>query len=203
MAPHRVNDRGLADWIGADMKQDTCTVDGCAKNVLARALCSMHYGRLRRWGSVTGSAPRPSLAERLWSRVSKTETCWNWTGSATKSGYGQIFTGGPGVNRMSYTHRLAYELLVAPIPDGLEIDHLCRNQLCCNPKHLEPVTVFENRRRAALVPDRKPRARAEHSYGQGCRCDECKAANTAKCSAYMKRRAERLAVKEHYEREAG
>jgi hypothetical protein len=44
-------------------------------------------------------------------------------------------------------HRYAYEALVGPIPDGKQIDHLCRNRACCNPEHLEPVTIQENIRR--------------------------------------------------------
>lgn len=66
--------------------------------------------------------------------------CWEWTGSHNGQGYGRFYLDGKKV----YTHRYAYEQTNGPIPDGLVIDHLCRNPKCCNPEHLEPVTVSEN-----------------------------------------------------------
>lgn len=66
--------------------------------------------------------------------------CWIWTGYCSKKGYGAM----PVDGRARGTHRLAYELLVGPIPDGLQIDHLCRVPACCNPAHLEAVTSREN-----------------------------------------------------------
>lgn len=48
-------------------------------------------------------------------------------------------------------HRVVYEALVGPIPDGLQLDHVCRNRACVNPAHLEPVTALENTRRSALA----------------------------------------------------
>lgn len=62
--------------------------------------------------------------------------CWAWTGAFTSRGYGSYSHEG----RIWSTHRLAYELLIGAIPDGLQIDHLCTNKRCCNPRHLEPVT---------------------------------------------------------------
>lgn len=82
---------------------------------------------------------------RFWPKVNKNTDsgCWEWTASRTGAGYGQIAQG----RTMLYAHRLAYEWLVGPIPDGLELDHLCRNRRCCNPDHLEPVTHGDNMRR--------------------------------------------------------
>lgn len=69
------------------------------------------------------------------------QECWEWTGSRTTAGYGDInFTDGP----HTYAHRVAYEMHNGPIPEGLQIDHLCRNRGCVNPEHLEPVTNREN-----------------------------------------------------------
>lgn len=84
--------------------------------------------------------------DRFWSKVEKTETCWLWTGGTARNGYGSFWDG----NRIGRAHRYAYELLVGPIPEGLQLDHLCRVRLCVNPAHLEPVTQQENIRRAMV-----------------------------------------------------
>jgi hypothetical protein len=68
--------------------------------------------------------------------------CWVWTGAKSHGGYGKLCAGGVG-NYMG-AHRWAYIHLVGPIPDGLHLDHLCRNPPCVNPAHLEPVTCREN-----------------------------------------------------------
>lgn len=87
-----------------------------------------------------------TLHDRLFSRVTKDSNsgCWNWTG-ALSHGYGLMAIGN---GRQRLTHRLSYELLVGPIPTGLELDHLCKNTACLNPAHLEPVTRAENLRRS-------------------------------------------------------
>lgn len=85
-----------------------------------------------------------SIEDRLWSRVEKTESCWLWTGDLNRKGYSTQI----GFNKEYTTaHRIAYMLLVGPIPDGLVLDHLCRVRNCVNPDHLEPVTQEENTRR--------------------------------------------------------
>lgn len=92
-----------------------------------------HHVRLRR---------RP-LADRL---ASETEAgpggCVVWTGTRDGDGYGRLWVG-PG-GRTRGAHVVAYELRHGPVPDALELDHLCRVPACVNPAHLEPVTHREN-----------------------------------------------------------
>jgi hypothetical protein len=79
--------------------------------------------------------------DRLWNRVQKdADGCWRWTGAHIGDGYGNLWVAG----KSRLAHRVAYELLVGPIPAGLEIDHLCRVRDCVNPEHLEVVTGKEN-----------------------------------------------------------
>lgn len=86
---------------------------------------------------------RRTLAERLWTRLVRSPSgCWEWTGSGS-DGYGLVRVDG----RTVPAHKAVYELLVEPVPEGLQLDHLCRNRRCCNPAHLEPVTPLENTRR--------------------------------------------------------
>lgn len=83
--------------------------------------------------------------------------CWVWTGAKSSAGYGQVRIDG----KLHYTHRLTWESLVGSIPDGKEIDHLCRNRACCNPDHLEPVDRRTNIRRGYTHAPR-PRPKSTH-----------------------------------------
>lgn len=94
--------------------------------------------------SPTGVYPRPTLQERLWRFIDASGDCWEWVGEQAKGGYGRISTGSAGRRTHTLAHRAVWETLVGPIPDGLTIDHLCRNRRCVNPDHLEPVTFREN-----------------------------------------------------------
>ena len=82
------------------------------------------------------------LPERFWEKVEPCPTsgCWHWTAAKDQDGYG-MFRWDGGARR---AHRVSYTELVGPIPEGLQIDHLCRNRGCVNPAHLEPVTNREN-----------------------------------------------------------
>lgn len=80
---------------------------------------------------------------RFWARVqSQPNGCWRWTGAIRhpKKGYGTFSWNGKNVS----AHRASFELFKGPIPDGLQIDHLCRNGWCVNPAHLEAVTARVN-----------------------------------------------------------
>lgn len=67
--------------------------------------------------------------------------CWYWTATKSKLGYGQARFDS---DKLEYAHRIAYRLWRGPIPEGLSLDHLCRNPSCVNPQHLDPVTHREN-----------------------------------------------------------
>lgn len=100
-------------------------------------------------------------------QVDDAESCWEWNGSLFAGGYGQYSVRlETGERKNLYAHRVAYEMFVGPIPDGLVLDHLCRNRRCCRPDHLEPVTSAENTRRApdragVKLGKRKPREQQE------------------------------------------
>lgn len=102
----------------------------------------------KRWNArplCKGCAHIQGVEVRFWPKVNKTEGCWLWTGARNDKGYGQLFKSKRSGRGEKYcAHRLAYELLVGPIPDEMELDHLCRTPACVNPKHLEPVTHSVN-----------------------------------------------------------
>ncbi len=89
---------------------------------------------------------RDAANKNFWPKVDKTETCWHWTGSKTKLGYGQFgFRQGAKVH-VFYAHRVAYSLSVGEIPEGLLVLHHCDNPSCCNPDHLFVGTDADNMR---------------------------------------------------------
>lgn len=90
---------------------------------------------------------------RFWKRVDRVEgDCWLWTGGQSVNGYGSCLDYLAETPRTTYAHRLSWRIHRGEIPEGLQIDHLCRNKLCVNPDHLEPVTQSENlKRRSAKV----------------------------------------------------
>lgn len=146
------------------MADRTCSVDGCERPRASRGLCGAHAYRLKNGLDLAPpvrDVPRGPLADRLWAKVHKTETCWLWTGTTDRDGYGYLGKGGAGGGSVR-AHRAAYELLVGTIPAGWVIDHLCRVRNCVNPAHLEAVTPQENQWRShgAITHCR----RAGHEY---------------------------------------
>lgn len=86
----------------------------------------------------------PRLPHRFWAKVDvQIDGCWRWMAGQERGGYGRIRVAGKG-SPNTVAHRFAYERLIALVPKGLQLDHLCRNRLCVNPEHLEPVTAREN-----------------------------------------------------------
>src|SRR5581483_1993568 len=85
--------------------------------------------------------------ERFLARIVKGPGCWEWNGAHTAAGYAETWNG----KRPILAHRVSYQHFVGPIPEGLTIDHLCRNRGCVRPDHLEPVSHAENMRRGNTV----------------------------------------------------
>lgn len=115
---------------------------------------------------------------RFWRHIEPAGDCWIWTGAPHgNGGYGRLYA-----DSTSWpAHRWSYERSKGPVPEGLELDHLCRNRMCCNPDHLEAVTHLENVRRGnaakraircgkghGMTP-----ANSVHNGGGKIRCKTC------------------------------
>ena len=136
----------------------TCTVEDCGAPRHGQGLCAKHYQRLTRLGT---TELRTAL-ERFWSKVDRRgdDDCWPWLAGLTSHGYGQFGVGGR-AGTMVKAHRWIYEQMVGPVPEGMELDHLCHNaapacpggytcrhRRCVNyVKHLRPATHSDNIRR--------------------------------------------------------
>jgi HNH endonuclease len=116
------------------MAERTCSIDGCDRKHSGQGLCSAHYQRWRLHGTTDLLTLPPE--ERFWAKLRETaDGCWEFT-EGTANGYGLYHV----ATKKVYAHRFAYTALIGEIPAGLDLDHLCRNRLCANPWHLEPVT---------------------------------------------------------------
>lgn len=130
--PHN---KGAANHISKPCLQCGKAITGMPSSVARRKYCTKKcFG-----DSLKGSIEK--VLQRY--EVDESTGCWLWAGGK-RGGYGRIKLADTG---MMEAHRASYEFHVGAIPDGLVIDHLCRNRSCINPAHLEPVTELENIRR--------------------------------------------------------
>lgn len=145
------------------------------------------------------------LAEKattFWNRVDVRSEfeCWRWKGALTHNGYGRFAPRLDGVLVRWMAHRAAYELTNGQIPDGLVLDHLCRNRDCCNPAHLEPVPhavnvlrgesqSAENARKSECV-DGHPFS-IENTYITKRGTRHCRACQNRRSREYAARKAQR------------
>lgn len=128
------------------MTNRTCSIEGCTRPRRKREWCNTHYERWRLNGDPLASRPRKTAdpRTRFEPNVQKQgDGCWIWTGRQDGDGYGQFWLDGK--HRRAFV--VSYEMNVGPVPEGLELDHLCRVRLCVNPAHLEPVTTQVNQLR--------------------------------------------------------
>lgn len=106
------------------------------KNGHRSGLCYGCSGKMR---------TRPAI-ERFLKRLNITDTCWEWDGPRNDRGYG-VFPFKRERSNAIQSHKFLWEYINGPVPDGLELDHLCMNKACCRPSHLEAVTGDENKHR--------------------------------------------------------
>ncbi len=145
-------------------------------------------------GKVVGERRYKTPEESFDARIAKADTgCWLWTGHIGRNGYGVIGIGG---RKLAKAHRFAYERFIGPIPDGMQLDHLCRVRHCVNPTHLEPVS---NRENVIRGNEARPRALAckrghlftpKNTYvnpSSGRR--ECKACRVAALNRFLEKKA--------------
>lgn len=208
---------GISCYYIPVVEAQECSVDGCSRPAVLKGMCNTHYQRQWRLGSATAPLTRNSqnatVAERFWSFVTQggADECWPWRGTIGRAGsYGILKFGGKKI----YAHRVSYELLVGPVPDGMTLDHLCHtrdesclgglsclHRRCVNPAHLEPVSGRVNRLRGRSLPAanaKKTHCAKGHPYDEantyvnranGARV--CRTCNNEAQRAYQQRKRER------------
>lgn len=170
-----------------------CLKEGCEKLKYCRGMCKTHY---RKWVDENPDKKRKSILPRVYPAppilqsvldrvVAGHNNCWVYIGFKNKKGYGS-FLG-------KWVHRVTYQEMIGPIPDGFDIDHLCKNRSCCNPAHLEPVTHQENVRRGDTGNPQRGRTHCPsgHEYSKEntkIEANGSRSCRTCKRMSHLKRR---------------
>jgi hypothetical protein len=156
--------------------QRTCSYEGCERPHYAHGWCVRHAYRVKRWGDPTvvrkGGIPARDPLVRLLERIEvQADGCWI-------NPYGAMESKGQRV----WPHRLAYERMVGPIPDGYHVHHLCHVKACVNPDHLATLTPEQHNRIHHTGPSRCVRGHNDWRYrANGTRW--CRRCNTDKARA--------------------
>lgn len=164
------------------MAKGICLDEICTNPAKRRGYCGPCHYRLKKQGALPPA--KLPIRERFMDVVEKVPSgCWEWQACKNDLGYGQLaLLGGKRVG----AHRFSYEKFVGPIPEGMDLDHLCRNPPCVNPAHLEPVTHRENVYRGASLDvaahledkcrrghDMTPENTYQFPNGRGRTCRKC------------------------------
>jgi len=127
----------------AEKGEELCCIPDCRDRALVRHMCDAHWQRWRKGRPMDRARNGAPIMARFFKVIHVDENkCWNW-GNSQANGYRAIEIKGKTIQ----AHVFSYEHFVGPVPEGLQLDHLCRNKRCVNPDHLEPVTASVNVRR--------------------------------------------------------
>lgn len=167
----------------------TCSIAGCDTPRAAQGYCDTHYRKMRRRGLAV--LPKRPLSVRLASHLAEAVGgCLEWTACSTPAGYGNIRNGASVV----LAHRVAWELVNGPIPDGISVLHHCDNPPCCNVDHLFLGTHADNS--ADMISKGRGQGHpydTVNTYRHGTRrhCRACRKANDTKRRLAISRQASR------------